>query len=51
MCLASASTTSAWRSALTLAGTRAVAPGKSDADLPGHDKATMKHPFTRPVSD
>ena len=29
-------------SALTLAGTRAVAPGKPDADLPDHDPATMK---------
>jgi pimeloyl-ACP methyl ester carboxylesterase len=25
-------------SALTLAGTRAVAPGKPDADLPDHDR-------------
>src|SRR4249920_2635180 len=38
-------------SALTLAGTRAVAPGKSDADLPDHDKATMKRLFTRPMPD
>ena len=28
-------------SALTLAGTRAVAPGPPDADLPDHDQATM----------
>src|SRR5687768_3759267 len=34
-------------SALTLAGTRAVAPGKPDADLPDHDKATMKRLFAR----
>jgi hypothetical protein len=34
-------------SALTLAGTRAVAPGKPDDDLPDHDKATMKRLFTR----
>jgi pimeloyl-ACP methyl ester carboxylesterase len=38
-------------SALTLAGTRAVAPGKSDADLPDHDKAMMKRLFTRPMPD
>jgi pimeloyl-ACP methyl ester carboxylesterase len=38
-------------SALTLAGTRAVAPGKPDADLPDHDKATMKRLFTRPMPD
>jgi pimeloyl-ACP methyl ester carboxylesterase len=38
-------------SALTLAGTRAVAPGKPDADLPNHDKATMKRLFTRPMPD
>jgi pimeloyl-ACP methyl ester carboxylesterase len=36
-------------SALTLAGTRPVAPGKPDADLPDHDKATMKRLFTRPM--
>src|SRR5918999_1362020 len=28
-------------SALTLAGTRAVAPGRPDDDLPDHDQATM----------
>ena len=38
-------------SALTLAGTRAVAPGKPDDDLPDHDKATMKRLFTRPMPD
>ena len=38
-------------SALTLVGTRAVAPGKPDADLPDHDKATMKRLFTRPMPD
>src|SRR6266498_4184226 len=38
-------------SALTLAGTRAVAPGPPDADLPDHDKATMKRLFTRPMPD
>jgi pimeloyl-ACP methyl ester carboxylesterase len=38
-------------SALTLAGTRVVAPGKPDADLPDHDKATMKRLFTRPMPD
>src|ERR687887_246711 len=35
--------------ALTLAGTRAVAPGKPDDDLPDHDQATMKRLFTRPM--
>jgi len=38
-------------SALTLAGTRPVAPGKPDADLPDHDKTTMKGLFTRPMPD
>src|SRR5690242_18962182 len=38
-------------SALTLAGTRAVAPGKPDADLPDHDQATMSRLFTRPMPD
>src|SRR5262244_1351481 len=37
--------------ALTLAGTRAVAPGKPDADLPDHDQATMKRLFARPMPD
>src|SRR5262249_43260072 len=31
--------------ALTLAGTRAVAPGPPDADLPDHDQATMSRLF------
>jgi pimeloyl-ACP methyl ester carboxylesterase len=38
-------------SALTLASTRAVAPGKPDADLPDHDTATMKRLFTLAVPD
>jgi pimeloyl-ACP methyl ester carboxylesterase len=38
-------------SALTLAGTRVVAPGKPDADLPDHDPATMKRLFARPMPD
>ena len=38
-------------SALTLASTRAVAPGKPDADLPDHDTATMKRLFARPMPD
>jgi pimeloyl-ACP methyl ester carboxylesterase len=38
-------------SALALAGTRAVAPGKPDADLPDHDPATMKRLFARPIPD
>ena len=38
-------------SALTLAGTRVVAPGKCDADLPDHDGATMKRLFARPMPD
>ena len=38
-------------SALTLAGTRAVAPGKPDADLPDHDPATMERLFARPMPD
>jgi pimeloyl-ACP methyl ester carboxylesterase len=38
-------------SALTLAGTRPVAPGKPDADLPDHDKATMKRLFAPPMPD
>jgi pimeloyl-ACP methyl ester carboxylesterase len=37
--------------ALTLVGTRAVAPGKVDADLPDHDAATMKRLFARPMPD
>lgn len=38
-------------SALTLAGTRAVAPGPPDDDLPDHDQAAMSRLFTRPVPD
>jgi pimeloyl-ACP methyl ester carboxylesterase len=38
-------------SALTLVGTRAVAPGKPDADLPDHDETTMKRLFTLPMPD
>jgi pimeloyl-ACP methyl ester carboxylesterase len=38
-------------SALTLAGTRPVAPGKPDADLPDHDAATMKRLFALPMPD
>jgi pimeloyl-ACP methyl ester carboxylesterase len=38
-------------SALTLVGTRPVAPGKLDADLPDHDEATMKRLFTLPMPD
>jgi pimeloyl-ACP methyl ester carboxylesterase len=38
-------------SALTLAGTRPVAPGPVDDDLPGHDAATMDRLFSRPKPD
>ncbi|GGU58539.1 alpha/beta fold hydrolase [Streptomyces lavendofoliae] len=38
-------------SALTLVGTRAVAPGPPDDDLPGHDGATMSRLFARPMPD
>ncbi|MEU1471676.1 alpha/beta hydrolase [Streptomyces sp. NPDC005761] len=38
-------------SALTLVGTRAVAPGPPDADLPDHDRATMRRLFARPAPD
>lgn len=38
-------------SALTLAGTRAVAPGPVDDDLPDHDQAAMKERFTLPKPD
>ena len=38
-------------SALTLVGTRAVAPGPPDDDLPGHDQATMGRLFARPLPD
>ncbi|MGW8633714.1 alpha/beta fold hydrolase [Streptomyces sp. NPDC055793] len=36
-------------SALTLAGTRAVAPGPPDDDLPDHDAATMSRLFAHPM--
>ena len=38
-------------SALTLAGTRAVAPGRPDDDLPDHDRATMKRLFALSMPD
>jgi len=38
-------------SALTLVGTRPVAPGPVDADLPDHDQATMSRLFARPMPD
>ncbi|QWF83305.1 alpha/beta fold hydrolase [Amycolatopsis sp. CA-230715] len=38
-------------SALTLAGTRPVAPGPVDADLPDHDGAAMQRLFSRPMPD
>src|SRR5438270_57513 len=38
-------------SALTLAGTRPVAPGGVDEDLPDHDAATMERLFSRPMPD
>ncbi|MEU3661600.1 alpha/beta hydrolase [Streptomyces sp. NPDC032940] len=37
--------------ALTLAGTRAVAPGPPDDDLPDHDPAAMSALFARPMPD
>jgi pimeloyl-ACP methyl ester carboxylesterase len=37
--------------ALTLAGTRLVAPGRVDRDLPDHDAATMKRLFSRSLPD
>ena len=37
--------------ALTLVGTRPVAPGPVDTDLPDHDAATMRRLFTRPMPD
>ncbi|SDC34016.1 alpha/beta fold hydrolase [Actinokineospora iranica] len=37
--------------ALTLAGTRPVAPGPVDDDLPDHDKATMERLFALPTPD
>ena len=38
-------------SALTLAGTRPVAPGRIDKDLPDHDAATMKRVFSAAMPD
>jgi pimeloyl-ACP methyl ester carboxylesterase len=38
-------------SALTLAATRAVAPGRPDADLPDHDRATMRRLFALSMPD
>jgi pimeloyl-ACP methyl ester carboxylesterase len=38
-------------SALTLVGTRPVAPGPVDADLPDHDAPTMERLFARPLPD
>ncbi len=38
-------------SALTLVGTRAVAPGPPDADLPDHDQAAMSRLFARAMPD
>src|SRR3954453_22328995 len=38
-------------SALTLVGTRAVAPGKPDAGLPDHDQETMQRMFALPMPD
>ena len=38
-------------SALTLAGTRPIAPGPVDDDLPDHDAATMSRLFSRSMPD
>lgn len=38
-------------SALTLVGTRPVAPGPVDEDLPGHDPAVTSRLFSRPMPD
>jgi pimeloyl-ACP methyl ester carboxylesterase len=38
-------------SALTLTGTRPVAPGPPDRDLPDHDRATMRKSSARPMPD
>ncbi len=37
--------------ALTLVGTRSVAPGRVDRDLPDHDEATMKRLFSAAMPD
>jgi hypothetical protein len=34
-----------------VAGTRPVAPGPPDDDLPDHDQATMSRLFSRPIPD
>jgi len=38
-------------SAITLVGTRSVAPGPVDDDLPDHDAATMDRLFSQPMPD
>ena len=38
-------------STLTLVGTRPVAPGRVDDDLPDHDASAMQRLFTRPMPD
>jgi len=38
-------------SALTLVGTRAVAPGRVDPDLPDHDQTTMRRLFANSMPD
>lgn len=38
-------------SAVTLVGTRAVAPGPPDDDLPDHDETTMSRLFAQPMPD
>jgi pimeloyl-ACP methyl ester carboxylesterase len=38
-------------SALTVVGTRPVAPGPPDDDLPDHDQVTMSRLFARPMPD
>jgi pimeloyl-ACP methyl ester carboxylesterase len=38
-------------SALTLVGTRAVAPGRPDDDLPDHDRDAMTRLFAQPMPD
>ena len=38
-------------SALTLVGTRAVAPGPVDDDLPEHDQEVMSQLFAQPMPD
>jgi len=38
-------------SVFTLVGTRAVAPGPPDADLPDHDQAAMSRLFAHEMPD